>query len=276
MGVAFDGTGYGDDGTIWGGEFFFGSVARGFERSAHLRSARLPGGDAAARFPVQAAAGFLFEIDGLPGLERPPFSFGPRYSAARELLARDVRCFATSSIGRLFDAVAALLGFTGASSFEGQAAMWLEHLAWSAARIPADAPSWMRDPTRSGGAASSGSTDPPGAAASLTPAYTFLLVADELDYRPVLRAIVEDRVSGRAPTEIALGFHRAVAESVDAVAARHITCPVACSGGVFQNSLLATLVRERLGPRAWFNAAVPPNDGGLALGQAALAAFAFK
>jgi hydrogenase maturation protein HypF len=262
VGVAFDGTGYGDDGTIWGGEFFFGSVARGFERTAHLRSARLPGGDAAARFPVQAAAGFLFEIDGLPDLALPPFSLGARYAAARELVARDVRCFATSSIGRLFDAVAALLGFTGDSSFEGQAAMWLEHLAWSAAGA---APASL---ARSNGGAWRSETAAPGPAA-----YSFPIVATELDFRPLLRAIVEDRARGRAPSEIALGFHLAVTDAIDAVAASHVTCPVACSGGVFQNALLAVLVRERLGARAWFNAAVPPNDGGLALGQAALAAF---
>ena len=79
VGVSFDGTGYGDDGTIWGGEIFAGSVKEGFERCAHLRSAALAGGDAAARSPVQAAAGFLAQLDGLPDLTAPPFSFGPRY-----------------------------------------------------------------------------------------------------------------------------------------------------------------------------------------------------
>jgi hydrogenase maturation protein HypF len=241
VGVAFDGTGYGDDGTIWGGEIFAGSLARAFERVAHLRPARVAGGDAAARFPVQAAAGFLFEIEGLPDLERAPFHFDARYAAARQLVRRNVRCFTTTSLGRLFDTVAALLGFTGEASFEGQAAMWLEHLAWSGKEIEE---------------------------------YPFPLIIDELDYRPLLEAVVADRFLGRLPGSIALAVHRAVADAVVSVAALHPAWPVVCSGGVFQNALLAQLVRERLGARAWFNAAVPPNDGGLALGQAALAAFA--
>jgi len=243
LGVAFDGTGYGDDGTIWGGEFFTGSVKRGFDRVAHLRRAQLPGGDAGARFPVAAAAGFLVEVDDVPDVLQAPFSFGERYPAARELIARNVRCFQTTSMGRLFDTVAALLGFTRPMTFEGQAAMWLEHLASLAS------PNALR-------------------------AYPFPLVADELDYRPLLRAIVTDRAAGREPAQIAAAFHVAVADGVTAVAQCYGDVSIACSGGVFQNALLVQLLRERLGARAWFNAAVPANDGGLALGQAGLAAFA--
>ncbi len=240
LGVAFDGTGFGDDGTIWGGEFFNGSVRGGLARAAHLRSARLPGGDAAARFSVQAAAGFLAELDDLPDLCAAPFDFDRRYTAARELLARNVRCFPTTSMGRLFDTVAALLGFTRAMTFEGQAAMWLEHLAGSAQEREA---------------------------------YPFPYVAGELDYRPLLCAVVSDRVRGRDPAQIALAFHAAVAAAIVAVARAHGELPVVCSGGVFQNRLLVELLRASLGPRAWFNAMVPANDGGLALGQVALAAF---
>ncbi|MBC5801284.1 MAG: carbamoyltransferase HypF [Candidatus Eremiobacteraeota bacterium] len=243
LGVAFDGTGYGDDGTIWGGEFFTGTVKDGFERVAHLRRAQLPGGDAAARFPVAAAAGFLAELDDLPDLTQAPFSLGERYAAARELIAHDVRCFATTSLGRLFDTVAALLGFTRPMSFEGQAAMWLEHLA--AAASPAGRPT-----------------------------YAFPFTAQELDYRPLLRAIVADRAAAREATQIAAAFHVAVADGVTAVSQRYGDVPVVCSGGVFQNGLLVELLRERLGARAWFNASVPANDGGLALGQAGLGAFA--
>ena len=124
-GVSFDGTGYGDDGSIWGGEIFVGSVKAGFERVAHLRSAALPGGDAAARYPVQAASGFLaqLQLDGLPDLTAAPFGFPERYKNALELIRRDVRTFSTTSVGRLFDAAAALLGFTREITFEGQAAM---------------------------------------------------------------------------------------------------------------------------------------------------------
>lgn len=132
VGVAFDGTGYGDDGAIWGGEIFAGSVIEGFERVAHLRAAVLPGGDAAARFPVQAAAGFLSQVEGLPDLAAPPFSFPGRYFDARGLVDKGVRTFPTTSMGRLFDTIAALLGFTRENTFEGQAAIWLEHLARAA------------------------------------------------------------------------------------------------------------------------------------------------
>ena len=93
LGVSFDGTGYGDDGTIWGGEFFVGSIVEGFDRVAHLRPASLAGGDAAARHPVQAAAGFLAQIDGLPDLNSNPFWFPERYEKSCELIRRAVRTF---------------------------------------------------------------------------------------------------------------------------------------------------------------------------------------
>ncbi|MDQ2817812.1 MAG: carbamoyltransferase HypF, partial [Candidatus Eremiobacteraeota bacterium] len=135
--ASFDGTGYGDDGSIWGGEVFSGSVAAGFVRVASLRPALLPGGDAAARFPVQAAAGFLAQIGNLPDLCAAPFDFPGRYRQALQLVQKRVRTFETTSVGRLFDTVAALLGFTREISFEGQAAMWLEHLAQSGDAVPA-------------------------------------------------------------------------------------------------------------------------------------------
>ena len=133
VGVSFDGTGYGDDGSIWGGEIFAGSIKEGFERVGHLRSASLPGGDAAAQYPVQAAAGFLAQIEDLPDLIAPPFTFPQRYRQALDLVEKNVRTFPTTSIGRLFDTAAALLGFTREITFEGQAAMWLEQLACTAA-----------------------------------------------------------------------------------------------------------------------------------------------
>jgi hydrogenase maturation protein HypF len=240
LGFAFDGTGYGDDGTIWGGEIFTGSLAGGFERRAHLRRAFLAGGDAAARFPVQAAAGFLFELDDAGALDGPPFGFPERYAQARELIARRVRAFETTSMGRLFDAVAALAGFTREQTFEGQAAMWLEHLARSSRVVEA---------------------------------YPFPFADGELDYRPLLRAIVADRRAGRPPDEIARAFHLAVAGAVGEVAQAHPVERIVASGGVLQNALLTELLGAAFGERLWLNAAVPANDGGLSLGQAALAAF---
>ena len=248
LGVSFDGTGYGDDGSIWGGEIFAGSVAAGFERVAHLRSAMLPGGDAAARWPVQAAAGFLAEVNpshGLPELSAPPFEFPARYDHSMELVRKNVRTFATTSVGRLFDAGAALLGFTRGITFEGQAAAWVEYLATSAPAV-----------------------DP----------YPFPFSRDELDYRPLLSAIIVDRLRGRDRREIARAFQRGIAQGLaDAVASlcvlRDIDT-VVLSGGVFQNELLLRDLKSLLGKgplEILTNHAVPSNDGGISLGQAAMA-----
>jgi len=246
LGVSFDGTGYGDDGAIWGGEIFAGSIARGFERIAHLRYAPLPGGDAAAQHPVQAAAGFLLDIDGLPSLAAEPFLFPQRYEVARQLARTGVRTFLTSSMGRLFDTAAALLGFQGSISFEGQAAMWLEHIARAAP--PRDA-------------------------------YPFPLVGAEFDFRPLLLAVAEDRRRGRVPGEIArafqLGIARGLCGALETLSRQAGTDSVVLSGGVFQNEMLLQDVQSLVADgrlRVSTNRAVPPNDGGISLGQAAMAA----
>jgi hydrogenase maturation protein HypF len=247
LGVSFDGTGYGDDGTIWGGEFFEGSLRSGFTRVAHLRAAALPGGDAAAQYPVQAAAGFLAQVESLPDLAAAPFSFSARYQTALQMIDKKVRTFTTTSAGRLFDAAAALLGFTREITFEGQAAMWLEQLA---------------------------------RAAPQTEAYPFPFTNRELDFRPLLHAVAADRAKGRKLEEIARSFQRGVAlglcEAVEALARPQNLDTVVLSGGVFQNELLLEDLKpdlEKAGFRLWTNQFVPPNDGGISLGQAALAAF---
>ncbi len=248
LGVSFDGTGYGDDGSIWGGEFLAGSVTQGFERVAHLRQSSLAGGDAAAEYPVQAAAGFLTQVDNLPDLAAPPFNFPSRYRTAIQLIRRNVRTFPTTSTGRLFDASAALLGFTREITFEGQAAMWLEHLA---RRAP------------------------------LVPPYPFPFIGEELDFRPLLRSVAEDRFAGRAPAEIARAFQHGVARGLHDAAVvlceAHSLDIVALSGGVFQNDLLLQDLKslfETDNIEIWTNHGVPPNDGGISLGQAAIAACA--
>ena len=246
LGVAFDGTGFGDDQSIWGGEFFAGSVTAGLERIAHLRPAALPGGDAAARFPAQAAAGFVASMDGLPDLTGPPFGLPPQYVAARRLVATGVRTFMTTSVGRLFDVVAALLGFVRPMSFEGQAALWLEHLARTSTTT------WEIPVDRSG---------------------------SELDFRPALATVIDARRLGGAPSEIARAFHRGLGRATAALALSladaHGAEAIVLSGGVFQNSLLlgeiAASLREAPQP-VWLNRIVPPNDGGISLGQAAFAA----
>jgi hydrogenase maturation protein HypF len=246
VGVSFDGTGYGDDGNIWGGEIFVGSVQDGFSRVAHLRSAALAGGDAAAHFPVQAAAGFLAQVGGLPDVHAAPFTFRERYRGAMELVRKNVRTFATTSVGRLFDTVAALLGFTREVTFEGQAAIWLEQLARSS---------------------------------PVTEPYPFPFVGGELDFRPLLLAVAQDRVRGRDLRDIARSFQRGVADGLrDALiitARAHGLDTVVFSGGVFQNELLLQDLKSLASGslQVWTNHAVPPNDGGISLGQAALAAF---
>jgi hydrogenase maturation protein HypF len=245
LGIAFDGTGYGDDGAIWGGEFFAGSAREGFERVASIRQAMLPGGDAAASDPVQAAAGWLGQLTDDVDLCSQPFEFPRRYRQASMLVDKDVRAFPTHSAGRLFDVVAALLGFMRRMSFEGQAAMWLEHLAHGV---------------------------------SGNEAFCLPFADGELDWRPALAEIVKARRSGVPVPRIARSFHLGLARSVAGAAAelareRGLTT-VVLSGGVFQNQLLLDevvrdLTARRL--RVWLNHRVPPNDGGISLGQAAMA-----
>jgi hydrogenase maturation protein HypF len=246
IGVSFDGTGYGDDGTIWGGELVAGSVREGFDRVAHLRVAALPGGDAAASFPVQAAAGFLAQLSDLPDMTAPPFSFPSRYLDALRLVRAKVRAFSTTSMGRLFDTAAALLGFTREITFEGQAAMWLESFA---------------------------------SQASTADAYPFPFAGDELDFRPLLDAMIRDKLHGRNRVEIARAFQRGIAKglcnAVSTLCRVNDLDTVVLSGGVFQNELLLHDVKNLLESeylQIWTNHVVPSNDGGISLGQAALAA----
>jgi hydrogenase maturation protein HypF len=247
VGVSFDGTGYGDDGGIWGGEVFVGNLERGFERAGHLRTATLPGGDGAAQYPLQAASGFLAQIGDLPDLTQPPFNFTLRYHNALQLIRNEVRTFSTTSVGRLFDAAAALLGFVKESTFEGQAAIWLEQQA--------------RD-------------------ASNSDTYPFPSTDDGIDFRPLLNAIIRDRLRGRATSEVARAFHHGLAEGTAELVLRlcqsRAIDTVVLSGGAFQNELLLQDLRSLLEPRQleiWTNHLVPPNDGGISFGQAALAAF---
>ncbi len=250
IGVSFDGTGYGDDGSIWGGEFFTGSLETGFERVAHLRPALLAGGDAAAAHPAQAAAGFLVQLDGLPDMTAGPFGFPRRYLDAMQLVHKRVRAFPATSIGRLFDAAAALLGFTREISFEGQAAAWVEHIARKV------------DSTR------------------VIEPYPFPFVGNQLDFRPLLSAMIQDRVCVRERSEIARAFQRGVSaglgEALRVLCASYDTHVAVLSGGVFQNELLLADLKEftqESGLRIWTNHEVPSNDGGISLGQAAVAVF---
>ncbi len=247
LGFAFDGAGLGQDGAIWGGEVFFGSLVSGLQRVAQLRYAPLLGGDAAASFPPQAAVGFLHELSGWEHLL-------PEQSVrqGKSLLNSRLPIPSTSSIGRLFDAVAALLGFHTRQDFEGQAAMWLEGLARSHRATPAEA--------------------------RLTLPLHQAAAHMEWDYRTLLEAMVDCVNKGMPSEQIAWNFHAAVARSVvEAAIALRGACAaskVVLSGGVWQNRLLHRLTLAGLrehGFMVLWNQAVPPGDGGLALGQLALA-----
>jgi hydrogenase maturation protein HypF len=246
IGVAFDGTGFGDDGAIWGGELFVGSAAKGLERCGHLRYAMLPGGDAAARVPLQALAGFFVDEPELAINIGKRLSLPERFFTAIKMIEKRLRTFPTTSVGRLFDAAAALLGFTAAISFEGQAALWLEHLARTA---------------------------------PLEKVYPFPWDGKELDYRPLLKEMVKDRLNGKNVAVIARAFHRSVAEgifrSVRSLGATYGIDTVVLSGGVFQNSLLLADLKGvflESDMHVWIGEGVPPNDGGISLGQSAIVA----
>jgi len=248
VGCAFDGTGYGSDGTIWGGEVLVADVD-GYERVAHLVPVPLPGGDAAIRHPCRVALSHLAAAGVDWAGDLPPV--GHLSSIERDLLRRqldrDVACVPTTSMGRLFDAVASLLGLRHEVTYEAQAAIALE--------------------TAAAGATSAGRK------------YSFGLGNGLIDQRPVVAAIVDDLRAGVDIAAIALAFHEAVVVAVVTVAERVRAESgidvVALSGGVFQNALLTQRcvhALQRAGLRALTHHLVPPNDGGLALGQAFVAA----
>ena len=261
LGVCWDGTGLGTDGTIWGGEFLLGD-ARGYERAAHLRPFRLPGGDAAVKEPRRTAFAILFEMLGERALEREDLecvrSFPPR---EREVLAtmirKGVNAPVTTSAGRLFDAVASFLGIAQKTSFEGQSAMALEAAAFEA----------RGEAERSG----------------RPPRSLPLVVASEgpavLDWEPLVSYLLRNLSSGSSPFLLAAQFHAALADGILAVA-RHAGSPrVALTGGCFQNKLLTELAVERLeaaGFEVLLHGAVPPNDGGIGVGQVLVAAESLK
>ncbi len=251
LGVAWDGTGYGTDGTVWGGEFLH-VTAQGFERAAHLRTFRLPGGDKAVVEPRRTALGLLYELfDGdLTAVNdlAPIRSFTRQESAIlTTMLARGLNAPRTSSAGRLFDAIAAIADICQVTQFEGQAAMELE---------------FALDET-----------------AVATPAYPFVLVERDgvivIDWAPLVRAVIAAARTRTPVAQIAAAFHEALAAMIVAVAQRVGEERVVLTGGCFQNVYLTKRVVQLLqaaGFRPYWHQRVPPNDGGLALGQIVAAA----
>jgi hydrogenase maturation protein HypF len=247
IGVSFDGTGYGCDETIWGGEILaVGPDSHRFVRVGHLLPVPLPGGDAAVRNPWRMALSELWmaDIDWAADLAPVATATSAELRLIRSQLENNTGCVACSSMGRLFDAVASLLGVRHRIDYEGQAAIELEVLADSASSHAAE----LRMDVRTDGV-----IDPAG----------------------MVRAMVSALRAGVEPAALAAGFHRAVADAVLQVVslvAGEVRM-VGLTGGVFQNVLLLRECRHRLqqaGFEVLTHHAVPPNDGGLALGQAAV------
>jgi len=269
IGVALDGTGYGDDGAIWGGEWLVGDYS-GLRRAAHLEYLPLPGGDAATRHPARIAAGYLYALRDRLDAEfassdaNGPSDIGRSASEDAALLMpahvqaalfrqidRRLNTPMTSSMGRLFDAVSALLGVCRNVTYEAQAAIELEQIA----SVPAS---------------------------PLPAAYPFGLEegSEALIVRltPLFAELLHELRRGAAPADISLRFHVTAARMIEQVCGRLRaaagTDVVALSGGCFQNRLLTGLaisMLEEAGFRVLVHRQVPANDGGIALGQAVLA-----
>lgn len=253
LGVIFDGTGLGDDGTVWGGEFLAGGYGK-VQRLGHLKQVRLLGGDAAAREPWRMVAAWLYPAIGDAVWQLPdmPTLAATEQQLLQAMLARGINAPFTSSAGRLFDAAALLSGAATGNRFDGQAGMALEALAESTAEPAALQPATIEVPA--GGPFA-------------------------LDCTPLLLSLAEQRASGSGKAALAYGFHSRLSEAVLAGCnyCRQVSglSRVVLSGGVFQNRLLTDLVYTRLaqaGFEVFLHRLVPPNDGGLALGQAAVAA----
>ena len=264
LGVAWDGTGYGTDGTIWGGEFFR-VTKESCERVASVHPFRLPGGDKAVREPRRTAIGMLYELRGeqafVPGELAPLRAFAPSELATiKTMLARGLNSPLSSSVGRLFDGVASLAGLYQQVRFEGQAAMALEFAlngfesdeayALSVAVCQTAAQPVVRTTN------------------DLSPVTRHPSLV--LDWRPTIQAILSDLAGGVSIGAIAAKFHNALAEAVVAVARRVGEARVVLTGGCFQNRYLTERTVRRLeseGFRPYWHQRVPPNDGGIALGQ---------
>jgi hydrogenase maturation protein HypF len=252
LGVSWDGTGYGLDGTVWGGEFFL-VTETSCERVAHFRQFRLPGGDKAVKEPRRVALGLLYEMFGEAAFSMaelaPVASFSPAdLGLLRTMLARSLNSPLTSSVGRLFDAVASLASLRQKVRFEGQAAMELEFALEATATAEA-----YELPIRSNYAPRSTLHAP-------------LL----LDWSPMIEAILADLKRGLPTSQISARFHNALAEVIVTVAKQIGQPRVVLSGGCFQNRYLTEravqLLREA-GFRPYWHQRVPPNDGGISLGQ---------
>jgi hydrogenase maturation protein HypF len=245
--VTYDGTGYGTDGTIWGGELLAITDAARFTRVGHLRPFALPGGDGAVRQPARIALDLLHRAGVEWADDLPPVAALDETALhiLRQQIPRGLGCVPTTSMGRLFDAVASLLGVCQVVTYEGQAAVELEHLARRGQPSTLD----------------------------------FTVTDGVLDSTPVIAGIVEGLRTGIRVADLAAGFHQAVVRASAAAAAQCAQAAgisvIGLTGGVFANRILLQGLRHALskgGFEVLSHRIVPCNDGGLALGQAAIAA----
>ncbi|HSS04854.1 MAG TPA: carbamoyltransferase HypF, partial [Solirubrobacterales bacterium] len=257
LGAIYDGTGFGADGTVWGGELLIGGLG-GFERAGHLRPVPLPGGAAAIREPWRMACAWLIEAEGsepgLPAALEPSVERRDWRNCCR-LIEQRLGSPATTSMGRLFDAVGALCGAAARVNYEGQAAIELEA---------------MSDPTEAGAYEMpllAGINDSGGASPLV------------LDPRPAVGAVLSDLRAGTSPPRAAARFHNTVAGATSAACVELAGWAgvelIVLSGGVFQNRLLLERTAstiESAGLRVLIPEHLPPNDGGVSFGQAAVAA----
>lgn len=256
IGLTFDGLGYGVDGTLWGGEFLVGDYHT-FYRYAHLEYMPMPGGAAAIKYPWRMALAYTYILMGkeelLRHLFRWPISGAEKISFILQQIDKRINSPLTSSLGRLFDGVAALLGLCSSISYEGQAAVELEMIA-----------------------------DP-----KVSMAYDFQIEEEKgqevIRLKPIWAGILKDLAKEVSPAEISGKFHNTIAEMslhlCQQIARRQGLKRVALSGGVFQNRLLLERLRNILrnaGFEVFTHHLVPGNDGGISLGQAVIAHFATK
>ncbi len=251
LGVAWDGTGFGTDHTVWGGEFLL--VEKGtFERFAHLRPFMLPGGDMAVKEPRRSALGVLYEIFKEEIFRFPDLKLLENFrdgelQLIQSMMHQKMNCPVTTSAGRLFDAVAALAGLKPIARHEGQAAMALEFAAGKKITEPSY-PFHIHDNLK-------------------TARFT-------VDWEPMIRSILEDIRNELSAEIISMRFHRALAEIIIQMARRSGLEKIALSGGCFQNKLLLEYTVELLKAnrfKPYWHQRVPPNDGGISLGQVAAA-----
>ncbi|NQV04269.1 MAG: carbamoyltransferase HypF [Candidatus Omnitrophica bacterium] len=256
IGIAFDGTGFGLDGNIWGGEFFIGTLS-GFKRGAHLKYIPMPGGEASIREPWRMAFSYLYNIYS-SGLKRLRLDSLARLSSANtgllaQIIDKNINSPLTSSMGRLFDAVSALLGICDVARYEGQAAIELEKEIL-----------------------------PHASCLKSNRSYNFRYKEEKgvivIDWTPVIKGVVGDLQAKRSKPEISLKFHNAICYMIRDVSKllrkKYKIDKVSMSGGVFQNKYIVRNVKlllDESGFKVYMHRNVPAHDGNIALGQAVLA-----